>query len=310
METLWSIFLASLATLIVLWLGHTWVRRRLRTLPPGPFPFPILGNLLHVMIAGTDRHRYFARLAKQYGPIFSLQPGSTPVIIVSSPSLARAVLQTHDKLFASRPSFVNARLLMGDEYGEKIVTLLPYADEWKELRKLYIDQLFTPRRIREFQMDIVSHEIRRLIETQLVPASHAGDAVNLTECIGNLIEDIICRIIVRRRSENFFDESTTNIATHSSLSSLIHGLTDLLGAPLVSEFLPILGFLDYKTKAEMRNWSSRFDSFMDQLISEREKDDAVVGKGKDLAPDILDMLLLPENKLSRGAIKALIMVSE
>ena len=196
---------------------------------------------------------------------------------------------------------------MGDEYGEKIVTLLPYADEWKELRKLYIDQLFTPRRIGEFQMDIVPHEIRRLIETQLVPASHAGDAINLTACIERLIEDIICRIIVRQRSENFFHESTTNIGTHLSLSSLIHGLTDLLGAPLVSEFLPFLGFLDYKTKAAMRNWNSRFDSFMDHVISEREKD-AVVGK--ELGRDILDMLLLPENKLSRGGIKALIMVSE
>ena len=196
---------------------------------------------------------------------------------------------------------------MGDEYGEKIVTLLPYADEWKELRKLYIDQLFTPRRIGEFQMDIVPHEIRRLIETQLVPASHAGDAINLTACIERLIEDIICRIIVRQRSENFFHESTTNIGTHLSLSSLIHGLTDLLGAPLVSEFLPFLGFLDYKTKAAMRKWKSGFDSFMDGVISEREKDPVVV---KDLARDILDVLLLPENKLSRGVIKALIMVSD
>ena len=199
---------------------------------------------------------------------------------------------------------------MGEEYGEKIVTLQPYADEWKELRKLYIDQLFSPRRMGEFHNDIVLHEIRRLIETQLIPASCAGEAVNLTECIGSLIEDIICRIVVRRRSENFFDESMTNIATHVSLSSLIHGLTDLLGAPLVGEFLPILGFLDYNTKAAMRNWNARFDTFMDHVISEREKDPVVVGK--DSAPaarDILDMLLLLENKLSRGVIKALIMVS-
>ena len=310
METLWSIFLASVGTLTVLWLGHTWARRRLRTLPPGPFPFPILGNLPHLVVAGGSRHRYFARLAKKYGPIFSLRLGSTPVMIVSSPSLARTILHTHDKTFGSRPSLMNARLLMGEEYGEKIVTLQPYADEWKELRKLYIHTLFSPRHIGEFLSDIVPHEIRRLIETQLIPASCAGEAVNLTECIGSLIEDIICRIVVRRRSENFFDESMTNIATHVSLSSLIDGLADLLGAPLVGEFLPILGFLDYNTKAAMRNWNARFDTFMDHVISEREKDPVVVGK--DSAPaarDILDMLLLLENKLSRGVIKALIMVS-
>ena len=76
----------------------------------------------------------------------------------------------------------------------------------------------------------------------------------------------------------------------------------------MSEYLPFLGFLDYNTKAAMRNRNAGFESFMDHVISEREKDTVVVGK--DLARDILDVLLLPENKLSRGVIKALIMVSE
>ena len=50
----------------------------------------------------------------------------------------------------------------------------------------------------------------------------------------------------------------------------------------MSEYLPFLGFLDYNTKAAMRNWNARFDTFMDHVISEREKDPVVIGK--DSAP--------------------------
>ena len=191
MITLPYIFLVPSITLVVVWITHAWVKRRLEKLPPGPFPIPILGNLLHLIIAGTTRHRYFATLAKEFGPIFFLQLGSIPVIIVSSPTIAHKLLHTHDKTFASRPPFTNARLLMGEEYGAKAVTFLPYSDEWKEARKLYINQLFSPRRIGEFQCEIILPEIRRLIETRLVPASESGDSINLTTCIGNLVEDII-----------------------------------------------------------------------------------------------------------------------
>ena len=88
----------------------------------------------------------------------------------------------------------------------------------------------------------------------------------------------------------------------------IHELADLLAAPLIGEFLPSLGFLDYKTKTSMKKWYSWFDGFMEQIIAEREEKGVV--RSKELVEDILDVLLLPENRLSRGLVKARIMVSQ
>ena len=240
------ICIASLVTLAVivalLWAGHEWRRRRRRSLlPPGPLPFPVLGNIPHLMMAGTTQHRYLAGLAKKHGPIFLLRLGSRPLIVVSSPSLAHALLHTHDKTFASRPPSPQIRLLVGHELGEKWVTFLPYSNEWKAARKAYIDHIFAPHRIEEFHSGIVYHEIRRLIQTRLIPASNAGHAINLTACIGNLMVDIVCCIIDRLRPECF---------TKSTLicRQRIEELGELLAAPLMSEFLPSLGFLDYKIK--------------------------------------------------------------
>ena len=113
--------------------------------------------------------------------------------------------------------------------------------------------------------------------------------------------DIVCCIIDRLRPECF---------TKSTLicRQRIEELGELLAAPLMSEFLPSLGFLDYDTKASMKKWHSWFDDFTEQFIAEREEKGVV--RSKELVEDILDVLLLPENKLSRGLVKARIMVRQ
>ena len=308
METLVYICIACLVTLTVLWAGHhEWVSRRRRRsspLPPGPFPLPILGNLPQLMIAGAAQHRYFASLAKKYGPIFCIQLGSKPVIVVSSSSLARAILHTHDKTFAGRPPLPNMRLLVGDKYGDKMLAFLPYGNEWQETRKLYIHHLFSPRRIEEFHSGIISHEIHRLIHTRLIPATNSGDAIDLTACTQNLVEDIICRAVMSRRPESFINESTTKAMARASFTQGLHEFEQLVGAPLISEFSPFLLLLDYNTKASMKKWKSWFDDFMEHIINEWEKDPLC---NEECSPDMLGIFMSSENKLRRGLIKTLLM---
>ncbi|KAM7507003.1 hypothetical protein LguiA_017456 [Lonicera macranthoides] len=52
-----------------------------KRLPPGPTPFPIIGNLLKL---GDQPHKSLAELAKVHGPIMSLKLGSTPTVVISS----------------------------------------------------------------------------------------------------------------------------------------------------------------------------------------------------------------------------------
>ena len=310
----WAIHSSSriVVVVVVVVVGHEWKRRKRytscsssggsgsRVVPQGPFAFPVVGNIPHLMMAGETQHRYLAGLAKKYGPIFLMRLASKPVIVVSSPSLARALLHTHDKTFASRPPVPQANLLVGHDFGEKWVVFHPYSTEWKSARKAYINHMFTPHHIEEFHSGIVYHEIRHLIQTRLIPASNGGHAINLTACIGNLMVDIMCCIIDRLRPECF---------TKSTMCrQRIHELGELLAVPLIGEFLPSLGFLDYDTKASMKKWHSWLDDFTEQIIAEREEKGVV--SSKELIRDILDVFLLPENKLGRGLVKARIMVSD
>ena len=61
-----------------------------RTLPPGPPPLPIFGNLINL---GNKPHIPLAELAKTYGPLMTLQLGQVPTVIISSAAVAKEALQ-------------------------------------------------------------------------------------------------------------------------------------------------------------------------------------------------------------------------
>ncbi|KAM0922642.1 hypothetical protein ACQ4PT_006110 [Festuca glaucescens] len=96
----WTPFLAVvLATVLVL---GTILRRGRRAyrLPPGPKPWPIIGNL---NLMGALPHRSIHTLSKRYSPLMYLRFGSFPVVVGSSFEMAKFFLKTHDTVFIDRP---------------------------------------------------------------------------------------------------------------------------------------------------------------------------------------------------------------
>ena len=321
------------ALLVVLWAAaaqlYWW---RWSALPPGPPTFvPILGHLPNLVKAGEYLHRYFAGLAHTYGPIVFLRLGSVPTIVVSSPELAKEFLHTHDIAFADRPLFSSSGFLGGIE-GRRSIALIPYGDEWKQGWKLYGLQLFTSQRIQELLSDVVSHEIHNLITNKLlVPnqqplAAADGGApvtVNLTQCFLSFMENIICQGLLGQHPSQLIvmdNKSTSQV----SFSQLVQELTNLLLTPMVSDFVPWLGFMDYKVKASMKKWRSSFSVIVDHILTQHQiqrsnttqdededqnADDDEDHRRRRKSRDIIDVFLSPQNHLSRDLIQVRISVS-
>ena len=92
-------FIALLVLFVIIYVASTiWQNRHL---PPGPFPLPVLGNLLS--ISQKMPYRDFANLAKKYGKLFRIQMGSKKAIVINSYEIAREALVTKAKDFAGRP---------------------------------------------------------------------------------------------------------------------------------------------------------------------------------------------------------------
>ena len=91
--------LTLLALYLAVYIASTiWQNRHL---PPGPFPFPVLGNLLS--ISQDKPYRDFANMAKKYGKLFRIQMGSKKAVVINSYEIAREALLTKAKDFAGRP---------------------------------------------------------------------------------------------------------------------------------------------------------------------------------------------------------------
>ena len=308
MESLY-IFVALLVSLLAVAVAqlYWWRRSAMAALPPGPPSFvPILGHLPNIVQAGEYLHRYFAGLAHTYGPIVYLRLRTIGTIIISTPQLAKEFLHTHDTAFANHPIFTSSKFL---GFFDATVTVLQYGEEWRCGRKLYSLQLFSAHRIHEFQSTI-SDEIHHLISHNLLlqPLGADDALVNLSDCFRNLLSNILCRIILQKRPSQIMVDASSSTTSLTFIQLLQEG-NRLFGTPMIADFVPWLGFLDYKAKASMKKWKRSYDAVVDHILAERKQiniqDDDVVKSPK----DILGVLLLPENNLSRGVIQARMLVS-
>lgn len=82
--------------------------------PPGPMPWPIIGNLVtlgkyEVPFIGLTA------LAKQYGDCYALTLGTTRCLVVNNLELIREVLNQNGKFFGGRPDFLRFHTLFGGD---------------------------------------------------------------------------------------------------------------------------------------------------------------------------------------------------
>lgn len=72
--------------------------------PPGPIPWPILGNLA---MLGQYKVPFegFSAISKIYGDVYSLTLGTTRCVVVNNLEIMKEVLNQNGKYFGGRPNF-------------------------------------------------------------------------------------------------------------------------------------------------------------------------------------------------------------
>ncbi|KAK1699141.1 hypothetical protein QYE76_015838 [Lolium multiflorum] len=148
----------------------------IRAVPPGPLP--IIGNLHK--LGGAHPHRSLQALARRHGPLFLLRLGSVPAVVVSSASLAEAVLRTHDHVFCSRPQQYTVR---GTLNGCRDIAFSPYGEKWRQIRHIAVVHLLSMKRVDSFRALRVE-EVARFVRR--IHAATSREGVNVSELIIDL----------------------------------------------------------------------------------------------------------------------------
>lgn len=98
-QTMFLEIITSLLFAFLVWFVVTTYQKR-RNMPPGPFPFPLIGNIPHV---GSDPPFSMDELRKKYGDVYTVTFPIGTFVVVNSGKLAREALLTRKDDFAGRP---------------------------------------------------------------------------------------------------------------------------------------------------------------------------------------------------------------
>jgi cytochrome P450 len=116
----------------------TTIARREHTLPPGPPTVPILGNL-H-LFPRSELHIQFQKWAREWGDIFTLKIASGTMIVISSATAAKELLDKTGWNASDRPSmFLVDQITDGNHMG-----FMKYGPRLRTLKK-WLSQALSPQ---------------------------------------------------------------------------------------------------------------------------------------------------------------------
>ncbi|KAG4441663.1 hypothetical protein IFR05_002870 [Cadophora sp. M221] len=126
-----------------------------RKLPPGPFPLPIVGNMLS--LPKSKPWRDFEYWGEKYGSgMLTIWIGRVPNIFINDAWVAADLFEKKANIYSSRPR----QVVMGDVtgIGRNNQVLLKYNDHWRLHRKMMHGAVGSQavRKYREFQNDEIS----------------------------------------------------------------------------------------------------------------------------------------------------------
>ncbi|XP_040436235.1 cytochrome P450 2C5-like isoform X2 [Falco naumanni] len=113
--------LVTLLLLSILWFLIWKVNMKRSQLPPGPAPWPILGNLWQKDV--LPLYRTYEKLSSTYGPIFTVWLGLKPVVVLCGYETVKDALLGHAEEFGGRPEIPLLRQLSKD-YGNAFEPLM------------------------------------------------------------------------------------------------------------------------------------------------------------------------------------------
>ncbi|KAM4087574.1 hypothetical protein ACB094_07G004600 [Castanea mollissima] len=282
------IVMASLAALAFLSKLLPFKSHQLK-FPPGPKPWPIIGNL--------------NLIAQKYGPIMRLKFGSFPVVVASSAQMAKEFLKTHDHVFASRPKTAAGKYTA---YNYHNITWSPYGPYWRQGRKIFLSELFSSKQLESYQY--IRVEEMRVFLSNLCILS--GKPIILKDHLFRLTLSIISRIVLSKKYVSDESKNKTSIVRPEEFQEMLDELFLLNAVFNIGDWIPWLDFLDLQGYVKrMKGLRKKFDRFLDHVFDEHK---AKKEGGNDFMPkDTVDLLLqLADDpnidvKLTYDCIKAL-----
>ncbi|XP_031264966.1 cytochrome P450 77A4-like [Pistacia vera] len=251
------IIFSALFFLCLWWRHLSKIRRGSKNqLPPGPPGWPLVGNLIQVIL--QRRHFIFIirDLRKKYGPIFTMQMGQRTMVIVTSSQLIHEALVQRGPAFASRPPDSPIRLVFS--VGKCAINSAEYGSLWRTLRRNFVTELITPTRVKQcswIRKWAMEYHMKRIKNE----ASENGFIEVMSNCRLTICSILICLCFGAKISEERIKH----------IESILKDVM-LITSPQLPDFLPILTPLFHRQMKEAKQLRKRQLDCLVPLIRNRK----------------------------------------
>jgi len=230
-------------------------------LPPGPRPWPVIGNL---DLLGPLPHHSARDLSARHGPLMSLRLGSFPAVVASSPDMARFFLKTRDLAFVDRPRTAAGKYI---SYNYSGLFSSPYGAYWRQGRKLWQAELFNARRLASLE-HVRAEEVRSMLgDLRAAAASSSAGGGRAAAAVA--LREHLFMVNLNVIDEIFF----------------LHGVLN------VGDVIPWLGWLDPQGYVKrMKRLAKMVDRFLEHVLDEHNERRRREGE-EFVATDMVDLLL-------------------
>ncbi|KAG8391623.1 hypothetical protein BUALT_Bualt01G0206600 [Buddleja alternifolia] len=268
--------------------------RKSSKLPPGPFPFPIIGNILSL---GSKPHISIAKLSEKYGPVMTLKLGSITTIVVSSPEAQKMVLQKHDSICSGR-TVPGA----GDALNHEQFSIVYQATnkQWRKLRKVSKEQMFSASRL-DASEGLRKEKLQKMY-----------DYVN--ECCerGRVIEigEVAFTTSLNLISSTLFSKEFAQFGSSLSheFKELVSAVTLCFGQPNYADFFPFLKPFDPQgILRQTKIYFKKLFAIFDEIIDDKLKNSASRIEKNDLVDALIEINQRDATELSRNDINHLLL---
>jgi len=149
---------------------------------PGPRPWPLAGNL--PQLRPLRIHQDIEAWARQYGPLFRISFGRTPLLVVADHALVSAVLRDRPDGFR-RPA-ITARV--SDEMGGRPGVFIAEGAAWRDQRRMVMTAL-APHAVKAYFPSLVAVALR--LKNHWQQAARDGSVIDLAEDLKRYSVDVI-----------------------------------------------------------------------------------------------------------------------
>ncbi|KAK4418727.1 cytochrome [Sesamum alatum] len=269
--------------------------RRSANLPPGPNPLPVIGNILEL---GEKPHQSLAKLSKIYGPLMRLKLGTMTTVVVSSPEVARIVLQKYDQVFSSR---THADAIRALDHHKHSVAWIPADNQWRKIRKLCKEKMFSGQKLdgsqglrREKLRDLRDYVNECCVSGQAVDIGVAAFTTTL-----NLMSATLFSV----------DFAAFGSGSSQEFKDVMSGIASIIGRPNFADCFPLLQLVDPQgIRRQTTFYFNKCFAIFDEIIRQRLQISDPTPKN-DMLEALLEINQKDEAEFSFSDMKHLLLVS-